>query len=280
MRTLLTSLFFLLWLAAFFVGEQYSPKTQVETSGPWRLVWSDEFNYSGLPDPSKWDYEVGGGGWGNNEQQYYTSQRKENARVENGKLIIEARQEQWIGRDYTSARLVSKGKGDWTYGRFEAKAKLPFGAGTWPAIWMMPSLNSYGRSWPTNGEIDLMEHVGFDSNVVHATVHTGMYNHSIGTQKTEKISVPTATSAYNVYAIEWTPEEIRWYVNDNLYFTFKNERLSNANADFRQWPFDKPFYLILNIAVGGNWGGQRGIDKSIWPQRLEVDYVRVYQATR
>ena len=280
MRTLLTSLFFLLWLAAFFVGEQYSPKTQVETSGPWRLVWSDEFNYSGLPDPSKWDYEVGGGGWGNNEQQYYTSQRKENARVENGKLIIEARQEQWIGRDYTSARLVSKGKGDWTYGRFEAKAKLPFGAGTWPAIWMMPSLNSYGRSWPTNGEIDLMEHVGFDSNVVHATVHTALYNHSIGTQKTEKISVPTATSAYNVYAIEWTPEEIRWYVNDNLYFTFKNERLSNANADFRQWPFDKPFYLILNIAVGGNWGGQRGIDKSIWPQRLEVDYVRVYQATR
>ena len=269
-----------LLLCLFFVGEQQPTKPLLETGGRWRLVWSDEFNYSGLPDPSKWDYEVGGGGWGNDEQQYYTSQRKENARVENGKLIIEARQERWIGRDYTSARLVSKGKGDWTYGRFEAKAKLPFGAGTWPAIWMMPSLNSYGRSWPTNGEIDLMEHVGFDSNVVHATVHTGMYNHSIGTQKTEKISVPTATSAYNVYAIEWTPEEIRWYVNDNLYFTFKNERLSNANADFRQWPFDKPFYLILNIAVGGNWGGQRGIDKSIWPQRLEVDYVRVYQATR
>ena len=269
-----------LLLCLFFVGEQQPTKPLLETGGRWRLVWSDEFNYSGLPDPSKWDYEVGGGGWGNDEQQYYTSQRKENARVENGKLIIEARQEQWIGRDYTSARLVSKGKGDWTYGRFEAKAKLPFGAGTWPAIWMMPSLNSYGRSWPTNGEIDLMEHVGFDSNVVHATVHTALYNHSIGTQKTEKISVPTATSAYNVYAIEWTPEEIRWYVNDNLYFTFKNERLSNANADFRQWPFDKPFYLILNIAVGGNWGGQRGIDKSIWPQRLEVDYVRVYQATR
>ena len=269
-----------LLLCLFFVGEQQPTKPLLETGGRWRLVWSDEFNYSGLPDPSKWDYEVGGGGWGNDEQQYYTSQRKENARVENGKLIIEARQERWIGRDYTSARLVSKGKGDWTYGRFEASARLPSGNGTWPAIWMMPSLNSYGKGWPDNGEIDLMEHVGFDPNVVHATVHTRKYYHSIGTQKTDTISVPTATSDYNVYAIEWTPDEIRWYVNGNHYFTFKNERLTNEKADFREWPFDKPFYLILNIAVGGAWGGQRGIDKSIWPQRLEVDYVRVYQAAR
>ena len=280
MRTLLIGLVLLLCPAAFFVCAQTSAKPPLETSGPWRLVWSDEFDYVGLPDPSKWDYEVGGEGWGNNEQQYYTLRRKENARVENGKLIIEARQERWTGRDYTSARLVSKGRGDWTYGRFEARAKLPSGRGTWPAIWMMPSLNSYGKGWPDNGEIDLMEHVGFDPNVVHATVHTRKYYHSIGTQKTDKITVPSATSDYNVYAIEWTPDEIRWYVNDNHYFTFKNERLTNANADFRQWPFDKPFYLILNIAVGGAWGGQRGIDKSIWPQRLEVDYVRVYESAR
>jgi beta-glucanase (GH16 family) len=266
-------------LAPFFLCEQRSPrKPPLEKTGPWRLVWSDEFDYAGLPDPSKWDYQVGGGGWGNNEQQYYTSLRKENARVENGKLIIEARQERWESRDYTSARLVSKGKADWTYGRFEVRARLPSGLGTWPAIWMMPSSNSYGGGWPDNGEIDLMEHVGFDPNVVHGTAHTRMYYHSIGTQKGDKISVPTATSDYNVYAIEWTPDEIRWYVNDKHYFTFKNERLTDKNADFRQWPFDKPFFLILNIAVGGNWGGQRGIDKSIWPQRLEVDYVRVYQA--
>ena len=279
MQTLLIGIVFLLW-PAFFVCEQYSPNAPLKTSGPWRLVWSDEFDYAGLPDPSKWDYEVGGEGWGNNEQQYYTLRRKENARVENGKLVIEARQEQWGSRDYTSARLVSKGKGDWTYGRFEVRAKLPSGRGTWPAIWMMPSSNSYGKGWLDNGEIDLMEHVGFDPNVVHATVHTRKYYHSIGTQKTDKIFVPTATSDYNVYVIEWTPDEIRWYVNGNHYFTFKNERLTNEKADFREWPFDKPFHLILNIAVGGNWGGQRGIDKSIWPQRLEVDYVRVYQAAQ
>ena len=247
--------------------------------GPWRLVWSDEFDYTGLPDATKWGYDVGGHGWGNQELQNYTGLRKENARVESGRLIIEARRDDSESHMYTSARLVSKGKSDWTYGRFEVSAKLPSGRGTWPAIWMLPSLKSYGDGgWPDNGEIDIMEHVGFDPNVVHGSVHTRAYYHSIGTQKTGKIRVRTARTEFNLYAVEWTPQEIRWYVNDEHYFTFRNERLTRRTADYRQWPFDKPFYLILNIAVGGAWGGAQGIDQSIWPQRMEVDYVRIYQA--
>ncbi|HKG47280.1 MAG TPA: glycoside hydrolase family 16 protein [Pyrinomonadaceae bacterium] len=242
----------------------------------WQLVWADEFNYAGLPDPAKWSYDAGGQGWGNQELQYYTDRRTENARVENGHLVIEARREDWHGRQYTSARLVSKGKGDWTYGRIEVSAKLPSGRGTWPAIWMLPTGWEYGR-WPDSGEIDIMEHVGFAPDVVHASVHTNSYHHSINTQKSAKLSVPNARTGFNVYAIEWTPEEIRAFVNKQHYFTFKNERLTKRTAGYREWPFDKPFHLLLNLAVGGKWGGQNGVDDSIWPQRMEVDYVRVYQ---
>jgi beta-glucanase (GH16 family) len=245
-------------------------------NGPWRLVWSDEFDYTGLPDPAKWGYDVGSHGWGNKELQNYTARRKENARVEDGRLIIEARRED---QHFTSARLVSKGKGDWTYGRFEVRARLPSGRGTWPAIWMLPTLNTYGEGgWPDNGEIDIMEHVGFDPDVIHGSAHTKAYYHSIGTQKTAKTTVPTSRTEFNVYAVEWTPDEIRWYVNTKHYFTFSNERQTNRAAGYKQWPFDKPFHLILNLAVGGTWGGQHGVDDSIWPQRMEVDYVRVYQA--
>ena len=144
-----------------------------------------------MPDASKWGYDAGGHGWGNKELQFYTKQRKENARVENGHLIIEARREDWEGRHYTSARLITKGKGDWTYGRVEVSAKLPSGRGTWPAIWMLPTGWEYGN-WPSSGEIDIMEHVGFDADVVHASVHTKSYNHSINTHKTAKITVPNA----------------------------------------------------------------------------------------
>ncbi len=243
-----------------------------------RLVWSDEFNYTGLPDPAKWGYDVGGHGWGNKELQNYTERRKENARVENGVLIIEARRDGGEANPYTSARLVSKNKGDWTYGRFEIRAKLPSGRGTWPAIWMLPTQRSYGSGyWPDNGEIDIMEHVGYDPDVVHGSAHTKAYYHVINTQKSGKTKVESARSGFNVYAVEWTPDEIRWYINDQQYFKFANERRSNPAADYKQWPFDKPFHLLLNIAVGGNWGGVEGVDESIWPQRMEVDYVRVYQ---
>ena len=245
----------------------------------WRLVWSDEFNYKGLPDAAKWGYDIGGHGWGNKELQYYTDRRAENARVENGNLIIEARRDSWQGHKYTSARLVSKNKGDWTYGRFEVKAKLPSGRGTWPAIWMLPTERHYG-GWPSGGEIDIMEHVGFDPDVVHVSIHTKAYHHSINTQKSSKIDVKTARTEFNVYAVEWTPEEIRGFVNEQHFFTFKNERLTNTAADFKQWPFDKPFHLLLNIAVGGTWGGTKGVDEAIWPQRMEVDYVRVYELAK
>ena len=157
-------------------------------------------------------------------------------------------------------------------------AKLPSGRGTWPAIWMLPSQRSYGEGgWPDNGEIDIMEHVGFDPDVVHASIHTRAYYHSIGTQKTAKVKIPTARTGFNVYTVEWSAGEIRGYVNDEHYFTFQNERLKDPAKDYKQWPFDKPFHLILNLAVGGAWGGAQGIDDSIWPQRMEVDYVRVYR---
>jgi beta-glucanase (GH16 family) len=246
--------------------------------GALKLVWSDEFDYSGLADSAKWGYDVGATGWGNQELQNYTSQRPENARVQDGRLIIEALRDGPKNQPYTSARLVSRGKGDWTYGRFEVRAKLPSGRGTWPAIWMLPTLKSYGDiDWPDNGEIDIMEHVGFDPDVIHGSAHTKAYYYSIGSQKTATITVPNSRTQFNVYAVEWTPEEIRWYVNGNQYFTFKNERITNRSADYKQWPFDKPFHLILNIAIGGTWGGAQGVDDSIWPQRMEIDYVRVFQ---
>lgn len=254
----------------------YSQPTPTEPqASQWKLVWADEFNYQGLPDREKWSYDVGGHGWGNKELQFYTDARKENARVENGSLIIEARRDNWQDHEYTSARLVSKTKGDWTYGRFEVRAKLPTGKGAWSAIWMLPTTKSYGE-WPNSGEIDIMEQVGFEPNVVHASVHTKSYNHNINTHKTAKTDVPNATTGFSVYAVEWTPEEIRGYINDRQYFTFKNERLTNSSADYQQWPFDQPFHLLLNIAIGGTWGGQQGVDPAVWPQRMEIDYVRVF----
>ena len=269
----------LLPLLVLIVAAQSVCYSQTSSSGQWRLVWADEFNYKGLPDPAKWSYDVGGHGWGNKELQFYTDRRKENARVENGSLIIEARRDSWSGHEYTSARLISKGKGDWKYGRFEVRAKLPTGKGAWPAIWMLPTTWQYG-GWPKSGEIDIMEQVGFEPHVIHASVHTASYNHNIKTHKTARTDVSNATTGFNVYVVEWTPEEIRAYVNDRQYFTFKNERLTNQSADYKEWPFDQPFHLLLNIAVGGNWGGAQGVDANVWPQRMVIDYVRVYQQAK
>lgn len=239
-------------------------------------VWFDEFSYQGLPDPQRWTYDVGKGcpnncGWGNNELQYYTGERLENARVEDGKLIIEAHREDFEDGQYTSARLVSKGKADWLYGRFEIRAKLPSGRGTWPAIWMLPSDWKYG-GWPASGEIDIMEHVGYEPDTIYGTVHTEAFNHIIGTQRGNQLEVLDAEESFHVYQLEWTPHKIDFLIDDQLYHTFPNE-----GKNYAEWPFDQPFYLILNLAVGGNWGGTKGVDESIWPQRMEVDYVRVYQ---
>lgn len=242
----------------------------------YELVWSDEFEYEGLPDTAKWSYDVGDGcpdlcGWGNDELEYYTEARAENARVREGTLVIEARKESYEGRQYTSARLLTRGRRAWRYGRIEVRAKLPSGRGTWPAIWMLPEEWSYG-GWPSSGEIDIMEHVGHEPNRVYATAHTEAFNHAIGTQNTDTLRLADAEDTFHTYAIEWTPEEIRWFADDTLYSTFRNR-----HATYREWPFDRPFHLILNIAVGGGWGGAEGVDDTIWPQRMVIDYVRVYQ---
>jgi licheninase len=245
----------------------------------WQPVWSDEFDMPGLPDPAKWSYQVGGHGWGNKELQFYTDARRENARVEGGSLIIEARREDWQGSRFTSARLNSRA--GWTYGRIEVRAKLPRGRGTWPAIWMLPVRGEYATGgWPDNGEIDIMEHVGFDPGVIHGTIHSRAYNHVERTQRGATIEVTDAQDEFHVYWLQWTRGSIDISVDKVKYFSFPNERLTSSQADWRQWPFDKDFRILLNVAVGGNWGGQKGVDEGIWPQRLEIDYVRVYQLQR
>lgn len=259
----------LLILLFIFPLTIFCGRTRVQSPG-WELAWSDEFNDSGLPDAGKWNYDTGGHGWGNNELQYYTMERTENARQENGFLVIEARKEPWSGRDYTSTRLVSRGKADWQYGKIEVRAKLPKGRGSWPAIWMLG--NKQPLRWPDDGEIDIMEHVGFDQGRVHASIHCKKYHHSIGTQKTANVMVPDCSESFHVYAVEWDAENVKVFVDGDNYFSFANE-----HSGYDAWPFDNNMYLLLNIAVGGNWGGQQGVDDTIWPQKMEIDYVRVYQ---
>ena len=242
----------------------------------WELVWADEFDGTGKPDTSRWNYDYGDGcpavcGWGNNELEHYTDDTL-NARLENGNLVIEARQEEKGGKSYTSARLVTRGKAEWLYGRFEIRALLPRGKGTWPAIWMLPSENRYG-TWPKSGEIDIMEHVGYDPGIVHGTLHSEKYNHIKQTQKEGIIRRDDVQDKFHTYVVEWEPDHVKFMVDDSVYHRVNHE----PGDDFNGWPFDRKFYLILNQAVGGNWGGKEGVDPSIWPQRMLVDYVRVYQ---
>ena len=242
----------------------------------WQPVWFDEFDTPGLPDSGRWSYEVGGHGWGNRELQFYTERRRENARVEGGRLIVEARREDWQGKQYTSARLNSRA--GWTYGRIEVRAKLPRGRGTWPAIWMLPvhgdtqkadgPITARSTSWSTSASIPA-------SSTAPSTV--ALTTTSIVRSGAATTMVADAQDAFHVYRVDWTRQSIAVYVDNIKYFSFDNERLANPQADWRQWPFDKDFRILLNTAVGGNWGGQKGVDESIWPQRLEIDYVRVFQ---
>jgi beta-glucanase (GH16 family) len=236
-----------------------------------KLVWSDEFNKDGAPDSTKWAYNIGTGsnGWGNNEAQFYTNELT-NARIENGKLIIEARKENKGGKSYTSARLITLGKTTWTYGRIEVRAKIPKGFGTWPAIWMLgENINSVG--WPACGEIDIMEHVGKDQDVMFWSIHTKRLNWTLGTQQTFSKRVNGISNDFRVFKLDWTKERLQFYIDDVLYFTVNND---GRGVDF--YPFTAPQYLLLNLAIGGNAGGST-IDDSIFPVRMEVDYVRVYQ---
>ncbi|MBL7699991.1 MAG: glycoside hydrolase family 16 protein [Chitinophagaceae bacterium] len=242
-----------------------------QATGDRKLVWSDEFNYAGLPDSTKWSYNTGGHGWGNHEKQFYTGKRLQNASVKNGVLSITAVKENFEGANYTSARLVTKNKGDWKYGRIEVKAKLPKGRGVWPAIWMLPSDWKYGK-WPVSGEIDIMEHVGYLPDSIFGTVHTGAFNHRDKTQKGSDFFAKDVADRFHVYALDWNENKMDFYFDDKMYFTFKNEKESE-----QEWPFDQRFHLLLNIAVGGDWGGKEGIDDKIFPQKMLVDYVRIYQ---
>lgn len=230
-------------------------------------VWSDEFSNTGLPDTTKWSYDVGGNGWGNNELEYYTAGN--NASVANGILKIEARKENFGGKNYTSARMVTKNKGDFLYGRFEMKAKLQAGRGLWPAIWMLPTDSTYG-GWPNSGEIDIMEQVGYDPNNIHITIHD--QNNFGGNGITNSAIVPTATTAYHIYRSDWTPYAIRGYIDSVKVFEFVNNGKGPAS-----WPFDKRFHILLNLAIGGNWGGAQGIDDAVFPAKMEIEYVRVYK---
>ncbi|MGD9929644.1 MAG: family 16 glycosylhydrolase [Mangrovibacterium sp.] len=261
----------IVFLSVFFLFLTFMLKEEVRAQEPdcSRLVWFDEFDASGAPATQKWDYDLGGGGWGNNELQTYTNTRA-NSWIENGKLFIKAVK---TNGNWTSARLVTRQKGDWLYGRIEVRAKLPSGRGTWPAIWMLPTDWAYGN-WPSSGEIDIMEHVGYDPGVIHGTAHTEAYYHSIGTQKGASITVADALMNFHVYAIEWDEERIRWFVDDQLYFTFINE-----HKTYKEWPFDKRFHLLLNIAIGGDWGGAQGIDPNLTEATMEIDYVRVYSSS-
>jgi len=258
----------LLFMVLIFASCSTSQKAV--TANKWKLSWSEEFNYNGLPDSTKWSYETGGHGWGNNELQYYTQAAIANAEVSNGSLKLTALHEKMDNREYTSARLVTRGKADFTYGRIEVRAKLPAGRGTWPAIWMLGT-NVTKAGWPDCGEIDIMEHVGYEKDSVLGTVHTKAYNHVKGTQKTKKIFIANPYTTYHLYSIEWTPERIDFFLDNALYNHFPNEHKTTA-----EWPFDSPFYLLLNIAVGGNLGGKEGVDQTIFPATMEVDYVRVY----
>lgn len=234
----------------------------------WDLVWSEEFEYSGSPADESWGYETGY--IRNNELQYYTD-HPENVRVEDGLCIITAG---LVGEDsITSASINTRGKKDFLYGRIEVRAQIPSALGSWPAIWMLGT-NRSELGWPACGEIDIMEHVGYDPDYIHANIHTKAYNHNIGTNKGNRIQVKDPWSDFHIYAVEWFEDHMDFFLDDSLYFTFENDRLSNHDT----WPFDKPHYLLINLAYGGSWGGQQGVDTTLLPLEYRIDYVRYYQA--
>ncbi len=248
----------------------------------WQLVWNDEFSqpYGSSPDSSKWGYDIGGGGYGNNELESYTS-RTNNARIEGGQLVIEARQENYTGsdniaRNYTSARMLTKGKWSWTYGRIEARIKIPKGQGIWPAFWMLGA-NIDSVNWPSCGEIDIMENIGKASEQakVYGTIHGpqsgGDYNGGAGVGGNYTLPVGVLADDYHVFAVEWTTNLMKWYVDTNLYFTASPTNLPPGGT----WPFTLPQFLLLNVAVGGNWPGNPD-GTTVFPQQMLVDYVRVY----
>jgi beta-glucanase (GH16 family) len=280
--TLFLSVVFLIFLTVCeeSIYSNQLPDENNHTLEGWELVWNDEFDGDAIDD-QKWNKLLWRPGWVNNELQAYTD-RDTNLFVQDDNLVIRALIEpgffgtDYTGTsytaDYTSGRLNTAGKGEWTYGRFDTRAKLPKGIGSWPAIWMLGS-NISAVGWPHCGEIDIMEHVGFDEGNIHASIHTTDYNHVNGTQKSGQVIIPTATDSFHVYSLEWDSTYIRYLVDDEPYFFIYND----SNGDEDKWPFNKPQYIILNLAVGGDWGGAQGIDPTVFPMEMKVDYVRVFE---
>ena len=240
-------------------------------------TFSDEFAGSAI-DRSTWWFDTSRNalGWHNNERQYYSAARPKNARIENGALVIQAHHEKlskarfadWGGQAYTSARLVTRRA--YGYGFYEVRAKLPCGRGAWPAIWLLPS----SGKWPDAGEIDIMEMVGWNPNVIHATLHSAAFNHRLGTQRGAEKRVTNSCTAFVRYQLDWKPHSITIGINDRGFMRVANDQAGDAAA----WPFTRPYQLILNVAVGGDWGGQRGVDNNAFPQAMHVDYVRYWQS--
>jgi beta-glucanase (GH16 family) len=244
------------------------PSSTAEWEHPgWTLAWHDEFDGPEL-NLRNWTFDLGGGGWGNQEWETYTN-RPENVRVEKGLLVIEAREELVGGRPYSSARLKTQGLHAWQYGRIEARMKLPSGQGLWPAFWMLGE-NINAKMWPACGEIDIMEFIGKEPDQIYATVHGPGYSGGDGVGSSFTTSAESLKNDFHVYAVEWQANEIRWYFDDQQYF-----KVTIADVP-AEWVFDHPFFIILNLAVGGRWPGYPD-DTTVFPQFLYVDYVRVYQ---
>jgi len=248
-------------------GDYISASKEITVFVASKLFFSDEFDIDGSPDDSKWTYDLGAGGWGNGEKQYYTK-RSENVIVEGGMLKITAKKENYEGSAYTSTRMLTMGKFDFTYGKVEVRAKLPIGVGTWPAIWMLGS-DFLSNTWPACGEIDIMEHVGYEQGKIHSSLHTT--SSSGATDNTGGTYLSDVSTAFHVYGVEWTSEEIIFTVDGIEHYTYP----SNNNSS--TWPFDSDQFIILNIAMGGSWGGIKGIDPNFTQSSMEIDYVRVYQ---
>ncbi|MCD7973672.1 MAG: family 16 glycosylhydrolase [Candidatus Azobacteroides sp.] len=237
----------------------------------YELVWSDEFDGDEI-NTENWNFEIGGGGWGNRELQYYTD-RRDNSFIRDGKLVIKVLQETYGNNNYTSARLTTKGKHFFKYGKIEALIKLPKGKGTWPAFWMMPEKSEYG-TWPRSGEVDIMEHVGSDPGMISYAMHTRNRNGSSGNNWHYQIYPDVEVEGeFHKYGIEWLEDRFVFLFNDEKQTTYWNDLM----GDYASWPFDKEFFIILNVAIGGLMGGT--VDNSIFNSdvEMEVDYVKVYQ---
>lgn len=240
----------------------------IPTLPGWELVWNDEFDGPAI-NRSNWTFDTGAGGWGNGEAEYYTS-RPENARVENGMLLIEARQEKYEGSYYTSARLKTQGLQSFQFGRIEARLKVPSGAGLWPAFWMLGD-SFDGNNWPDCGEVDIMEYVGREPDLILGTLHGPGYAGALGLCQWNRQEYAIADD-FHTYAVEWRAGQIDWYYDGEKYFT-----VTRADVGDRRWVSDQPFFIILNLAVGGQFAGPVGLETA-FPAQLAVDYVRVYRA--